>query len=58
MGGLFGLDRALDGLEGLGDDLAAEHAADAAELAWAAVQVGLQLLDVEQGGELGYEVAQ
>ena len=45
MGELVVLDRALRRLERVGDHLAAEHAADAARLAGAAIQVGIDALD-------------
>ena len=53
MRGLVALDRALRGLERLADHLPAEHAADAAGLARAAIEIGVDLLDIEQVGELG-----
>ena len=47
--------RALRRLQRLGDHLPAEHAADAAGLALPTIQVGVDLLDVEQLGEAGSE---
>jgi hypothetical protein len=44
--------RALGGLERLRDHLAAEHPADAAGEAGAAIEIGVDLLDIEQRGEL------
>ena len=46
---------ALGGLERLRDHLSAEHATDPAGLAFPAVEVGVDLLDVEQVDELGGE---
>ena len=56
MGGLGPLDGTLRGLQCLCDNLAAEYAADAAGKAGTAIEIGVDLLDVEQGGELGDEL--
>ena len=48
---LVAVHRSLSGLESLCDNLPSEHAADAAGKAGAAIEIGVDLLDVEEGGE-------